>query len=993
MPEQEKTIEAKLIEQLTMGDSQWTYRPDITTEDALWANIRRILENNNKAILNGTPLTDQEFEQVKNQLSFPTFYDASVWIAGENGKAMVHVQRGAETLHLMALNRADKAGGSSVYEVINQYKATKDADNVKERDRRFDVTLLINGMPMIHIELKNRMHPYMDAFYQIKKYITEGKFTGPFSTVQMFVVSNASNTKYIAPAMDADLNPKFLCGWTDVNNVPVPNYLDFAKQVLSIPRAHEMVTQYIVLDSKARSVILLRPYQIHAILAIDAASRQGKSGFVWHTTGSGKTLTSYKCARNLLIDVPSIEKTIFLIDRIALDNQTTQAFQSYAVSDVVDVDETENVTDLMDKLGNDSQQMIVTTIQKLNFLIKRLSGKESSARYQRIANKRVAFIVDECHRTVTPEKQRILTGFFRDSLWYGFTGTPIFKENAYKAQGDLPRTTEEMFGPVLQKYTIKDAIRDQTVLGFQVEYLGPHVVDTNGKQVKETNAIYDSRSHRLAVLNTILNQCGYSKLGIEYGSGKSYQGMLTTDSIPHAQIYYSLLKEVKSGTAEVKIDPEILKHLPDFPKFAITYSVSEDEERSVVDQRLMQESLDDYNEMFGTKFDMSQIKAYNTELSDRLARKQNKYKARSEQLDLVIVVDRLLTGFDSPSLSTVFVDRDPMPLHNTIQMFSRTNRLYDQHKPAGQIVTFRSADLWKKTVNDALVLYSDGGEASAVSPDWQETETAFTEAIRHLHETVTEPDLVPALSLAGKKRFAKAFQNFDSLYASIRSFTCWAGKNITDYGMTDKTYEEYLGQYKNVMAELSKSGDDVDNSEDDPDYEYRLKSFDKSTIDYEYIVALIQEYISGGKDINLFRLQKMEEEINGYIKNLNEFNPKLGALMQKLWNDITKNPDDFKDKRVATVLEDMRMQAVEECVNNLCEEWCINKEALLYAADTYQSGSDIPNLKLIKDTSDFEKYQAKSAAHVSKLQYYRMLTEAIENALIEEIVPLQGQEM
>lgn len=988
MAEAEKTIEDNLIEQLTQGDSQWTYRPDINTEDALWANIRGILENNNKALLNDTPLSDQEFEQVKNQLTLPTFYDAAVWIAGENGKAMVHVQRGNETLHLMMLNRADKAGGSSVYEVIHQYKATKDEEG-KGRNRRFDVTMLINGLPLIHIELKNREHPYMDAFRQIKKYIVEGKFSGPFSCVQMFVVSNAVNTKYIAPAMDADLNEKFLCGWSDENNNPVPNYLDFAKAILKIPEAHEMVTQYIVLDSKAHAVILLRPYQIHAIESIREASKRGQSGFIWHTTGSGKTLTSYKAARNLLQDIPSIEKTIFLIDRIALDNQTTQAFQSYAASDVVDVDETENVTDLINKLGNDNQQTIVTTIQKMNYVMKRLRGKEETKRYQRIHNKRIAFIVDECHRTVTPEMQRTLQGFFTNSLWYGFTGTPIFDDNAYKAKGDLPRTTEALYGPVLQKYTIKDAIRDQTVLGFQTEYMKPEFRQ-NGREVTD-DSYYTRRDHRLNVLRTILNQCG-EKLGITNGSGKSYEGMLTVDSIPHAQEYYSLLKEVKAGNTEVKIDPDTLRRLPDFPKFAITYSVSENEGRSIVDQQRMQESLDDYNAMFGTRFDLDQIRAYNTELSDRLARKQGKYKVRSEQLDLVIVVDRLLTGFDAPCLSTVFVDRNVMKPHEIIQMFSRTNRLFDQKKSAGQIVTFRDPDNWKEKVNAALVLYSNGGESSAISPDWDETEKDFVAAMKRLRDTAAEPGIVPTLSVAGQKRFAKAFQEFDGLYASLRAFTAWAGKSLVNYGMTEMSYEDYLGQYHNVMANLNSGNDGDEKDEDEPDLEYILKSYDKATIDYEYIVALIQEYISGGRDLDMFRMQKMEEEIENYIKTLNETNPKLGGLMQKLWDAVTKNPDDFKDKRVAAVLAEMREKAIGKCVDELCDTWCLNREAVMYAVDHYHADAEIPNLKHIKDTSDYSSYCTKSTEPESKLKYYRALADAIQAALVEEIGPLLGQD-
>lgn len=990
MAELESTIEQNLIDQLTMGESQWTYRPDIHDEPSLWANIRSILENNNKAALDGTALSDSEFEQVKNQLSFPTFYDAAVWIAGENGKAMVHVQRDNKTLHLVALDRADKAGGSSVYEVINQYTTTRDTEGTG-RNRRFDVTLLINGLPLIHIELKNREHPYMDAFRQIKKYIVEGRFSGPFSCIQMFVVSNAVRTMYIAPAMDNDLNEKFLCGWSDNENKPVSNYLDFAKQVLRVPEAHEMVTQYVVLDSESKSVILLRPYQIHAIEAIREASKRGESGFIWHTTGSGKTLTSYKCARNLLQDIPSIEKSIFLIDRKALDAQTKQAFQSYAQSDVVDVDDTENVDDLMKKLGNDDQQMIVTTIQKLHIVMKRLKGKEDTARYKRIHGKRIAFIVDECHRTVTPETQRMLKDFFYNSLWYGFTGTPIFKENAYKAKGDLPRTTEEMFGKPLQKYTIKHAIHDNNVLGFQVEYMGGEGKDAAGRKVALDDSAYDSRAHRLQVLNVMLNQCE-QKLGIDNGSGKSYEGLLTTDSIPHAQAYYSLLKEVKEGKTEIAINPDFPKRLPDFPKFAITYSVSENEGRSIADQKLMQESMNDYNAMFGTHFDMSQLEAYNTDLTDRLARKKKRYKSRSEQLDFVIVVDRLLTGFDAPCLSAVFVDRNVMPYHAIIQMFSRTNRLFDKFKNNGQIITFREPGAWKNAVNEALVLYSDGGEASAVSPDWDETEEKFIDAVKKLRTAALTPSFIPAQSIAEKKRFAKAFQNFDRLYASIKAFTKWSEVGLSHYGMTEKDYEDYMAQYKNVIEELPQqmSGDKDDT--DGIDLEYILKTYDTAQIDYEYIVALIQEYVSGEGDMDQLRMQKMAEEIEAYIDRLSSTNPKLGGLMRSLWDQVVKNPENFKNKRVSTVLEEMRTGAVKKCVQELCDMYFLKIGAVMYAVEHYHADADIPNMSTIKETGDYERYVAYRE-NIKKLKYRRKVEEAVRKALVEEIGPFLGEEM
>lgn len=424
MAELESVIEQKLIDQLVYGDSQWTYRADLKTEEDLWNNFRYILEQNNKDRLNGEPLSDTEFEQVKNQLQFSSFYKAGEWLVGENGKVMVHVQRDTERLHLVVMNHEHIAGGSSVYEVINQYRALADEESqTKAQDRRFDVTLMIDGLPMIHIELKNKQHSYMDGFWQIKKYIGEGKFTGIFSAVQMFVISNGVDTKYFSAASDTELNPKFISGWLDNENNPVPDYLDFAKSVLRIPEAHEMIARYTVLDEEAKRLILLRPYQIHAIEAIREASKTGKSGFVWHTTGSGKTLTSYKATRNLLMDIPSIDKAIFLIDRKDLDTQTSMAFQAYANNDLVDVDETDNVFDLKKKLKSDDRQMIVTTIQKLQRLItKKLA--EGTPEYNKIKSLKIAFVVDECHRAVTPGTKRELERFFANSLWYGFTGTP-----------------------------------------------------------------------------------------------------------------------------------------------------------------------------------------------------------------------------------------------------------------------------------------------------------------------------------------------------------------------------------------------------------------------------------------------------------------------------------------------------------------------------------------------------------------------------------------
>lgn len=525
MTEQEAVIEKKLIDQLVNGDSQWTYRPDLRTEEQLWNNLKYILEQNNKAKLNDIPLSESEFEQVKNQLSFSSFYMAGKWLVGENGKAYVHVQRGNETLHLLVLNNEHIAGGSSTYEVINQYSALKEEgdDKLQDRDRRFDVSLLINGIPLIHIELKNREHSYYEGFNQISKYISEGKFKGIFSAVQMFVVSNAVDTKYFAAARDTELKANFMTRWLDHNNEPVSDYLDFAKSVLRIPLAHEMVTKYTVLDTQNEKLLLLRPYQIHAIEAMREASKHSKSGYIWHTTGSGKTMTSYKATRNLLMDIPSIDKTVFLIDRTDLDNQTTSAFQSYAGNDVICVDNTEDVTDLLKKLANNDRQMIVATRQKLQILInKRLVGKEETKQYKSIKSKRVAFVVDECHRAITPQSKRDIENFFYNSLWYGFTGTPIKDENAYETKGDLPTTTATLYGngeEPLHSYTIKEAIHDNAVLGFMVEYLGSKDKNVDPK-------VYESEEHMRQVLDIILNHSD-QKLGFQYGKGQTYEAILT----------------------------------------------------------------------------------------------------------------------------------------------------------------------------------------------------------------------------------------------------------------------------------------------------------------------------------------------------------------------------------------------------------------------------------------------------------------------------------
>lgn len=982
MAELEAVIEQKLIEQLIYGDSQWIYRNDLKTEEDLWNNFRYILEQNNKERLNGDHLSDSEFEQVKNQLQFSSFYKAGEWLVGENGKVMVHVQRDTERLHLVVMNHEHIAGGSSVYEVINQYRALADEDS--RQNRRFDVTLMINGLPLIHIELKNKQHSYMDGFWQIKKYIGEGKFTGIFSAVQMFVISNGVDTKYFSAASDADLNPKFISGWLDRENNPVSDYLDFAKSVLRIPEAHEMIARYTVLDEDAKRLILLRPYQIHAIEAIRDASKTGQSGYVWHTTGSGKTLTSYKATRNLLMDIPTIDKTIFLIDRKDLDTQTTMAFQAYANNDIIDVDETDNVFDLKRKLKSDDRQVIVTTIQKLQRLItKKL--EEGSSEYNKIKNLKIAFVVDECHRAVTPGTKRELERFFRNSLWYGFTGTPRFAENAYPQMGDLPRTTEELYGKQLHKYTIQNAIHDNAVLGFQVEHNGPK------NMADETDSsVYESEAHMLSVLDVILNK-SYHKLGFQNGKGKTYEGLLTTSSIQMAQKYYDLLKRVKNGETELQIDERIKQVLPDFPKFAITYSITENEEGSHVNQQKMQESLDDYNEMFGTKYELAQIQGYNGNLNKRLARKDPKFQSRNEQLDLVIVVDRLLTGFDAPCMSTIFIDRQPMGPHDLIQAFSRTNRIYDKNKTYGQIVTFQAPKLFKESVDNAVKLYSAGSTESALVAEWDEIEPAFRKALKALRVSAETPEEIPGMSRKEKIVFIKMFQNFDKLFAQLKSFTQYDDSMLEEYGITQDEYEDYVAHYLNVKEEVQPKPDDPQGGDEEPtiNMDYELMAYSHTKIDYEYIINLIQNIVTPSDDEEVApeQRQKQIEEVKQYIGDLSKENPKVAALMSDLVCDIEVDEDRYKGKSIRNVIENMKHNCIEKVVSEFCITWCASKDDVMYAATHYRNG-EIPNENAIKITADFPSYKATQEQAIPKFKYYTMLIADLKKTLDEEVNPL-----
>lgn len=988
----ELRIEKQMIEQLTSGESQWTYRDDIKDEDTLWQNFFEKLEQNNVSTLNDNPLTEQEKAQIKNQLNFVNYYEAAKWIAGENGIAKVQVQREDATLgtiRLEVLWRDNVAGGKSSYEVVNQ--VIREKANPDEPNRRLDVTLLINGLPMIHIELKNRSTGFMDAFHQIKKYDKEGKFRGIYSTLQMFVVSNTSETRYIAAARENKINDQFLTKWVDKENRPVVSLHDFTAHVLSIPRAHQMVMQYSVIDDVKKSLILLRPYQVHAIEEVKKASMERKSGYVWHTTGSGKTLTSYKVARNLL-QIPSIEKTIFVVDRTDLDQQTTSSFTSYAENDMIDVDETEDTHNLVKRLYSNDKTVVVTTIQKINTMMKKFEFGKYKKEYKKIKELNIAFVVDECHRSVSPKRQRILQKFFINSVWYGFTGTPIFAENKRKQVGDLAQTTEEQYGERLHQYTVKEAIHDKAVLGFQVEYKNTILAEVDESQILDE--AYESEKHMLEVIDSIIN---YSrrKLGFQNGVGKTYNAILTVKSIPIAQKYYELLKRVKNGETSVKISEKSKQTLPDFPKFAITYSVTENEEDSIRNQDKMKKSINDYNEEFGTHFSITDIRSYNSDINDRLARKKEKYTFREEQLDLVIVVNRLLTGFDAPCLSTLFIDRRPMKPQDLIQAFSRTNRLFDRSKNYGQVVTFQKPILFKEAVDDALRLYSNGGENSVLAPTWEEEKENFDKKVNNLKAIAPTPEDVPDIDNASDedlKHFAIAYQEFDKLFASIQVYSEYEQNEVLDgAGLTMSVNEEFAGKYENVIEELKRRKDTGDEDDEPIDIMYELESVHTDEINYEYILSLIQAFIPED-DKELRELSEKDiKAISTYIEELRKTNVGLADIISNLWLQVQTDPEKYRGQSVANILDQMIEEVITEKLKDISDKWFVGFDELMFLVKNYRKG--LTRQRGEQELINSQDYKAYKAAMGEKalnpIKYKKEIKPEYTKVIEEVLEPLQ----
>ena len=738
----EAVFEAALINLLT---EKYGWEPEILrypTEETLVQNWKQILFENNREVdrLNDVPLTDSEMQQVLDQIAYlrtPLKLNGFI-----NGKTIsIKRDNPADQLHLgkeVSLKIYDSkeiAAGQSRYQIAQQpvFKAR----SAILPDRRGDFTLLINGMPVIHVELKRSGVDISQACNQIEKYAHEGVFTGLFSLVQIFIAMQPDETVYFAnPGPDGKFNKDYYFHWADVNNEPLNNWKDIAQRLLSIPMAHQLIGFYTVADDTDGILKVMRSYQYYAASQITSrvglrrwSDKDQLGGYIWHTTGSGKTLTSFKSAQ-LIANSSDADKVVFLMDRVELGTQSLMDYRGFA-DDAESVQATENTNILVTKLkSNDpANTLIVTSIQKMSRVEE--DGGFNAHDIELIRKKRVVFIIDEAHRDVFGEMLLTIKTTFPNAMFFGFTGTPIHDENQKKMS-----TTSDVFGNELHRYSVADGIRDKNVLGFdpcqvmtykdrdlrkavalekakaatepeamsdpkkrkiylyymdhtQVQMAGYYAADgsyVRGIEDYLPSSQYDREEHQQAVVDDILDN--WTTLS----HGSKFHAIFATSSIPEAIQYY---KQFKAAGITLKItalfDPSI-----------------DNNGNGIIKEDAIVEIIDDYNTRYGTEFRMATYASFKKDISYRLAHKEQ-YKSienkPEEQIDLLIVVDQMLTGFDSKWINTLYMDKLCV-YEKLIQAFSRTNRLFGPEKPFGTIRYYRKPHTMKRYIEEAFKLYS-----------------------------------------------------------------------------------------------------------------------------------------------------------------------------------------------------------------------------------------------------------------------------------------------
>lgn len=793
----------------------WKYEKDIKTTDQLWANFKRILEQHNQATLDH-PLSTVEFNQVKQIISdLRTPYQAGQFLYGLNGVSQIEIDLDdGRHVFLTVFNQKKIGAGDTVYQVVNQIE--RPAVIAGKQDRRFDTTLLINGLPIIQIEEKRDTHDVNEALNQMHQYIVENQYHDIYSTLQILVAMTPNNVKYMANTTADKFNKDFAFNWQrkDGNHV-VRNWKEFTDLMLSIPMAHQMATNYMILDGTKNKQMLkvMRPYQVYATQAVIDKLKQvdfemgvNKVGYVWHTTGSGKTITSFKTAW-LASRMPKIDKVVFVVDRIALTRQTFENYTAYdpdaSEDSLGSVQDTKRTTELKRRLKSKDNGIIVTSVQKLDNLVKNPKFEAPK--------KNIVFIVDEAHRSTGGESFAAIQKAFPHAAWVGYTGTPMFDETTKGLR------TQDIFGEMLHCYTIREAIADHNVLGFKVDF----ETTINEAQMKDeylpnfyhqqhpnwTPAQIEEKIAHLTTedMDDAIEPSFYDenpehvKLVVEdifknwrnrSNDGK-YNALFTTHvgggkaSTPMAMMYFNEFQ---------KINAEHQKNGGLTLKVAVTFSQNASNNDGMVETNQgLHHAMKVYNQQFGTNFGLDDVAGYTQDVTSRL----NKSARDGNYLDLVIVVDQLLTGFDAPELNTLYVDRT-LKGAALIQAYSRTNRIADmQEKPWGRIINYRWPAHNEKLMNEALAIYANKNSAN-LSEDERK--------IQNQEDGITAPEFKDLFTDVKKvvKRLSELTEDFNHLPAS-------EGQKEEMFGL--------LRQYNGGIAKLKQYNPD-DTGDDDLGFDY-----------------------------------------------------------------------------------------------------------------------------------------------------------------------------
>lgn len=870
MPVQsEAALENGLIATLQQMNYEYV---QIEEEKNLRTNFKSQLEKHNRKRLEEigrTEFTEAEFEKILIYLEGGTRFEKAKKL---RDLFPLELDNG-ERLWVEFLNRT--------HWCQNEFQVSHQITVEGRKKCRYDVTILINGLPLVQIELKRRGVELKQAYNQIQRY-HKTSFHGLFDYVQLFVISNGVNTRYFANNPNSGY--KFTFNWTDAANVPFNELEKFATSFFDKCTLGKIIGKYIVLHEGDKCLMVLRPYQFYAVEKIlDRVKNSNNNGYIWHTTGAGKTLTSFKAAQ-LVAELDDVDKVMFVVDRHDLDTQTQSEYEAFEPGAV---DSTDNTDELVKRLHGNSK-IIITTIQKLNAAV---SKQWYSRRIEEIRHARIVMIFDECHRSHFGDCHKNIVRFFDNTQIFGFTGTPIFVENAVDGH-----TTKEIFGNCLHKYLIKDAIADENVLGFLVEYYHGNADVDNANQNRMTE-----------IAKFILNNFNKSTFDGEFDALFAVQSVSTL--IRYYKIFKSLNPKIRIGAvftyASNSSQDDALTGMN--TGSYVSESTGEADE--------LQAIMDDYNDMFGTSFTTENFRAYYDDINLRMKKKKTDMKP----LDLCLVVGMFLTGFDSKKLNTLYVDKN-MDYHGLLQAFSRTNRVLNEKKRFGKIVCFR--DL-KSNVDASIKLFSNSNNLEdIVRPSFNEVKKNYQELTTNFLEQYPTPSSIDLLqSEKDKKQFILAFRDVIKKHAEIQVYDEFE-EDAADLGMTEQQFMDFRSKYLDIYDTFAGGcKPSEENQTPDEDTESTETSTESGIDDIDFCLELLHSDI-----INVTYILELIADLNPYSADYKEKRTYIIDTMIKdaeLRNKaklidgfIQQNVDDDRDNFMARKQKFDGTSDLEERLNN-----------------------------------------------------------------------------